>query len=152
MFLKGLHYKMREQLAVINPNPDSLNKLYTDVIQIENLSKRTNLVEFYYNQQRVRNSQQNNNHNQRNSSRRDDPMDVDLFRIKNDIEDTPRTIIKIYMLKIKETFLKKRKKVYVFCVNNQDTCNSIVLTEKDLLELNTRIKLEKQMKIFHQQN
>jgi len=84
MFLKGLHYKMREQLAVVNPNPDSLNKLYTDVIQIENLSKRTNLVEFYYNQQRVRNSQQNSNHNQRNSSRRDDPMDVDLFRIKND--------------------------------------------------------------------
>jgi len=75
---------MREQLAVVNPNPDSLNKLYTDVIQIENLSKRTNLVEFYYNQQRVRNSQQNSNHNQRNSSRRDDPMDVDLFRIKND--------------------------------------------------------------------
>ena len=84
MFLKGLHYKMREQLAVVNPNPDSLNKLYTDVIQIENLSKRTNPVEFYYNQQRVRNQQQNNNHNQRNSSRCDDPMDVDLFRIKND--------------------------------------------------------------------
>jgi len=56
MFLKGLHYKMREQLAVVNPNPDSLNKLYTDVIQIENLSKRTNFVEFYYNQQRFRNS------------------------------------------------------------------------------------------------
>jgi len=32
MFLKGLHYKMLEQLAVVNPNPDSLNKLYTDVI------------------------------------------------------------------------------------------------------------------------
>ena len=63
MFFKGLHYKMREQLAVINLNPDSLNKLYTDVIQIENLSKRTNLVEFYYNQQRDRNSQQNHNHN-----------------------------------------------------------------------------------------
>jgi len=68
-----------------------------------------------------------------------------------DIEDTPRTIIKIYMLKIKETFLKKRKRVYVFCANNQDTF-SIVLTEKDLLELNTRIKLENPMKIFHQYN
>ena len=47
------------------------------------MSKRINLVEFYY-QQRVRNSQQNSNHNQRNNSRRNDPMDIDLFRIKND--------------------------------------------------------------------
>ena len=62
---------MREQLAVVNPNPDSLNKLYTDVVHIENLSKQTNLVEFLYSQQWVRNSQQNSNHNQRNSSRRD---------------------------------------------------------------------------------
>jgi len=51
MFLKGLNYKMREQLAVVNPNPDSLNKLYTDVVHIENLSKQTNLVEFLYSQQ-----------------------------------------------------------------------------------------------------
>jgi len=69
-----------------------------------------------------------------------------------DIEDTPRTIIKIYMLKLKETFLKKRKKVYVFYVNNKYTYILIVLIEKDLMELNTRIKLENPMKIFHQQN
>ena len=31
-----------------------------------------------------------------------------------DIEDTPRTIIKIYMVKIKETFLNKKKKGLCF--------------------------------------
>jgi len=56
------------------------------------------------------------------------------------------------MLKLKETFLKKRKKVYVFYVNNKYTYILIVLIEKDLMELNTRIKLENPMKIFHQQN
>ena len=77
MFLKGLHYKMREQLAVVNPSPDSLNKLYADVLKIENLSKRNNLAEFYYNQQRIRNIQ-----GKRPAPPHDDPMDIDLFRIK----------------------------------------------------------------------
>ncbi|MBE6133033.1 MAG: hypothetical protein E7180_06615 [Erysipelotrichaceae bacterium] len=80
MFLKGLHYKMREQLAVVNPNPKSLIKLFTDVLQIENLSKRNNLAEFYFNQQRIRNYQSNSN--KRVNSQDDDPMDVDLFKIK----------------------------------------------------------------------
>ena len=82
MFLKGLHYRMREQLAVVNPNPNSLNKLFTDVLKIENLSKRNNLAEFYYNHQRIRNSQEQVNKNMNNHHNGPTPMDIDVLRIR----------------------------------------------------------------------
>ena len=39
MFIKGLHYKMREKLAIVNPNPNNLENLFREVITIENLTK-----------------------------------------------------------------------------------------------------------------
>ena len=69
-----------------------------------------------------------------------------------DIEDTPRTIIKIYMLKIKETFLNKKKKGLCFLCKQPGHLQFNCPNRKRPLELNTRIKLEKQMKIFHRQN
>jgi len=80
-------------------------------------------------------------------------MEVDLFRIKNDRYGRyDQNYNQTFFIENKRDFSDKRKKVYVFYVNNQDTYSLIVLTEKDLLELNTRIKLDKPMKIFYQQN
>jgi len=80
-------------------------------------------------------------------------MEVDLFRIKNDRYGRyDQNYNQTFFIENKRDFSDKRKKVYAFYVNNQDTYSLIVLTEKDLLELNTRIKLEKPMKIFYQQN
>ena len=70
MFIKGLHYKMREKLAIVNPNPDNLENLFREAVTIENLTKRNDLREYYLTHQDRRNYNQN------------DPMDVDLYRIK----------------------------------------------------------------------
>ncbi len=32
MFVKGLHYKMREHLSIVNPNPNNLQQLFTNVV------------------------------------------------------------------------------------------------------------------------
>jgi len=70
MFIKGLHYKMREKLAIVNPNPNNLENLFREAVTIENLTKRNDLREYYLTHQDRRNYNQN------------DPMDVDLYRIK----------------------------------------------------------------------
>ena len=67
MFIKGLKYPLREKLAIVNPNPKSLNQLISDVLSIESLTKRSDVFEYY------------NNRGESSS----DPMDVDLFRIKH---------------------------------------------------------------------
>ena len=38
MFIRGLHYKMREHLVLVNPNPNNLQNLFRDAINIENLT------------------------------------------------------------------------------------------------------------------
>ena len=70
MFIRGLHYKMRERLALVNPNPNNLQNLFRDAINIENLTKRNDIKEYYL------------THQDRRNYNRDDPMDVDLYRIK----------------------------------------------------------------------
>jgi len=116
MFLKGLHYKMGEQLAVVNPNPKSLTKLFTDVLQIENLSKRNNLAEFYFNQQRIRNYQSNSN--KRVNSQNVDPMDVDLFKIKQHtrfLRYTPMDNQKFYLDNKRDLSEEKKKGLCFLC-------------------------------------
>ena len=70
MFIKGLHYRVREKLAIVNPNPNNLENLFREVVTIENLTKRNDIREYYLIHQDRRNYNQN------------DPMDVDLYRIK----------------------------------------------------------------------
>ena len=79
MFIRGLHFKLRQQLATVNPNPNNLNRLINDVIAIENLSKRQDINEFY-----IRNRNQPSSSH---SAPRDDPMEVDLYRIKQGYRD-----------------------------------------------------------------
>ena len=67
MFIKGLKYSLREKLAIVEPNPTSLQKLTTTVLNIENLTKRNDRVEYY---------EQSTSHN--------DPMEIDLYHIKGD--------------------------------------------------------------------
>ena len=66
MFTKGLHPQLREKLAFLDPNPNSLTRLFTEVVNIENLLKKSNLSDLYY-----------------FGRREDDPMEVDLMRIKH---------------------------------------------------------------------
>ena len=75
MFLQGLHYKMREHLAIVNPNPDDLDRLYRNVINIESLTKRVSISEHYYNY--------GNDSHTNTSDQHSDPMDVDLMRIRS---------------------------------------------------------------------
>jgi len=70
MFIRGHHYKMREHLALVNLNLNNLQNLFRDAINIENLTKRNDIREYYLIHQDRRNYNQN------------DPMDVDLYRIK----------------------------------------------------------------------
>ena len=70
MFIKGLHYRVREKLAIVNPNPNNLENLFREVVTIENLTKRNDIREYYLTHQDRRNYNQN------------DPMDVDFYRIK----------------------------------------------------------------------
>jgi len=78
MFIRGLHFKLRQQLATVNPNPNNLNRLINDVKAIENLSKRQDINKFY-----IRNCNQPSSSH---SAPRDDPMEVDLYRIKKGAE------------------------------------------------------------------
>jgi len=60
---------MRERLALVNPNPNDLNALFRDIVNIESLTKRNDIKEYYL------------THQDRRNYNNDDPMDVDLFRI-----------------------------------------------------------------------
>ena len=77
MFIKGLKQPLREKLAMVDPNPTSLAKLSTTILNIESLTRRNENIEYY------------NRYDGKN-----DPMEVDLYRIKrgpNDIKYTSRT-------------------------------------------------------------
>ena len=77
MFIQGLKQPLKEKLALIDPNPTSLARLSTTILNIENLIKRNDQVEYY----------------SRNFNK-EDPMEIDLYRIKrgpNDIKYTSRT-------------------------------------------------------------
>jgi len=70
MYIKGLHPKMRERLALVNPNLNNLEQLFRESVNIESLTKRNDIQEYYL------------THQDRRSYNQDDPMDVDLYRIK----------------------------------------------------------------------
>jgi len=70
MYIKGLHLKMRERLAQVNPNTNNLEQLFKESVNIESLTKRSDIQEYYLTHQDRRNYNQ------------DDPMDVDLYCIK----------------------------------------------------------------------
>jgi len=99
MFIKGLKYSLREKLAIVEPNPTSLQNLTATVLNIENLTKRNDRVEYY-----------------EQSTPHDDPMEIDLYRIKrgpNDIKYTSRT--KNYVSGKKDFSEEKKKGVCFRC-------------------------------------
>jgi len=65
MFIRGLKYQLREKIAIADPNPNSLEKLYRTAVTVENLIKRNESLENHYYRREE-----------------DDPMDIDLYRIK----------------------------------------------------------------------
>jgi len=67
MFLKGLHPSLREKLAFVEQNPNSIEQLISSTILVEDMMKRNSLSEFYFNNRRAV-----------------DPMDVDVFRISRE--------------------------------------------------------------------
>ena len=97
MFIKGLKQPLREKLALVDPNPRSLERLTTTVLNIESLLKRNDKIEYY---------EQVTPHN--------DPMEIDLYRIKrgpNDIKYNSRT--KNYV-NDKKDFREEKKKGICF--------------------------------------
>ncbi len=99
MFVRGLKPQLRERLALVDPNPRSLTRLTTTVLNIESLTKRNDQVEYY-------NRYDSNN----------DPMDVDIYRIKrgpNDIKYTSRT--KNYVETKKDVSKDKKSGVCFTC-------------------------------------
>jgi len=65
MFIRGLKQPLREKLALIDPNPRSLARLTTTVLNIESLIRRNEKVEFFS-----------------NTAAHNDPMSIDLYRVK----------------------------------------------------------------------
>jgi len=65
MFIRGLKQPLREKLALIDPNPRSLDRLTTTVLNIESLIRRNEKVEFFS-----------------NTAAHNDPMSIDLYRVK----------------------------------------------------------------------
>jgi len=57
------------------PNPEDLDRLYRDVINIESITKRIRISEHYYNY--------GNDSHTNTSDQHSDPMDVDLMRIRS---------------------------------------------------------------------
>ena len=63
-FLKGLQPRLREKLAFIDPDPTTLDNLYSSAIRVESLMRMNSFNEFYY------------------TGRTEDPMDVDVYSIR----------------------------------------------------------------------
>jgi len=55
MFIKGFHYRMREKLAIVNPNSSNMENLFREAVMIENLTKRKDGREYYLTHQDRRN-------------------------------------------------------------------------------------------------
>ena len=61
---------MWEPLTLVNPNPNNLDQLFRESVNKESLTKRNDIQEYYL------------IHQDRRKYNQDDPMDVDLYRIK----------------------------------------------------------------------
>jgi len=98
MFIKGLKQPLREKLAIVQPNPTSLAQVSTTILNIESLLKRNDQIEYY------------------NNYDKEDPMEIDVYRIKrgpNDIKYNSRT--KNYIENKKDNSKDKKKGVCFTC-------------------------------------
>jgi len=118
MFIRGLHYKMREHLALINPNPNNLQNLFRDAINIENLTKRNDIREYYLTHQDRRNYNQDGRgfipHQKGSKSDK-------IFSISQKYLTIPKQIRK----------KKEEEKVYALFVGRPDIYNSIALIRRN---------------------
>jgi len=105
MFIKGLKQPLREKLAMVQPNPTSLAQVSTTILNIESLSKRNDQVEYY------------------NSYEKEDPMEIDLYRIKrgpNDVKYNTKT--RNYIENQRDTSKEKKKGVCFRCKQPGQMC------------------------------
>ena len=106
---------MRERLALVNPNPNNLEQLFRESVNIENLTKRNDIQEYYLTHQDRRNYNQN------------DPMDVDLYRIKKGQKVT--RYFPSHKNYIENESNIEERRDYVLNVVKLDKCNLIVQIE-----------------------
>ena len=97
MFIRGLKQPLREKLALIDPNPRSLDRLTTTVLNIESLIRRNEKVEFFS-----------------NTAAHNDPMDIDLYRIKRGPNERKYTYRPIKYKEEKRDYSEERKKGVCF--------------------------------------
>jgi len=45
MFTKGLHPQLKDKLAFVHPNPNSLGRFFSEVVNIENITKKSDPME-----------------------------------------------------------------------------------------------------------
>ena len=88
----------------MKPNPNNLENLFREVITIENLTKRNDLREYYLTHQDRRNYNQ------------DDPMDVDLYRIRKGQTATRYFPSHSKIYNEQNNFNKDEKKRFMFCL------------------------------------
>ena len=99
MFIRGLKQPLREKLALVDPNPRSLARLTTNVLNIESLLRRNEKEEFFS-----------------NTATQNDPMDIDLYHIKRGPNERKYTYRRIK--KKRDIILKKERKVFLSYTNN----------------------------------
>ncbi len=97
MFIKGLKYQLREKLAIVDPNPQSLQRLTTTILNIESLMKRNEKIEYY-----------------EQAAPHDDPMEIDLYRIKRGPNDIKYTARKKNYVEYNKDYEEERKKGLCF--------------------------------------
>ena len=97
MFTKGLHYQIREKLAFVDPNPNSLGRLFTEVVNIENIIKKSDLSDLYY-----------------FGRKENDPMELDLMRIKHGRSSRYYPDRRSNYVETKDNFDEERKKGVCF--------------------------------------
>ena len=105
MYIKGLHPKMRERLVLVNPNPNNLEQLFRESVNIESLTRRNDIQEYYLTHQDRRNYNQ----------------DDKKFKKSQDIfHHTTRAI-----LKTNQILKKEERRDYILNVVKLGTCNLI---------------------------
>ena len=95
MFIQGLKQPLRERLAMVDPNPTSLMDLTSTILNIENLTKRNDRIEYY-----------------NKSNDQPVPMDIDVYRIRRGPSDSKYTSrMKLYK---EGRFYRRKEKRFMF--------------------------------------
>jgi len=97
IFIRVLKQPLREKLALVDPNPRSLARLTTSVLNIESLLRRNEKVEFFS-----------------NTPAHNDPMDIDLYCIKKGPNKRKYTYRPIKHKEEKRDYSEERKKGVCF--------------------------------------